>query len=266
MVYYLLRSIFLRREKNKRFYFREFNSIGFFAYVKLAYSRIVLDLKNINPNNQPISQKITSKSVYKFTQYPNYTIWFKSISQNIDLIKKGLNESLHKSVVKSLDNTPDPFIAIHIRMGDFRKVETEEEYMNTWVARTPLTYFITTINLLRKELNAEVPVLIFSDGHASELEEISSLPNVKLHQSEKDIADILIMSKAKILLTSQGSSFSYWATVLSENIIIHHFKDDSQIRPADFNKKMFEGHLCKTNNEITLPDLLKNNLSVLTTN
>ncbi len=72
-------------------------------------------------------------------------------------------------------------IGVHIRRGDFKMGNQT----------TPLSYFINTINLIRKNVAKELPVTVFSDAHNAEIADILELPGVKIAEDKPDILDIL---------------------------------------------------------------------------
>ncbi len=95
-----------------------------------------------------------------------------------------------------------PYVGMHVRRGDFSNA-----------ARTPLSWFAAALRALRGRLQRDVPAVIVSDGSAADLKELLELPHVSLHRSGVPLADLLVLSRAHVLLAS-GSSFSAWAAFL----------------------------------------------------
>ena len=70
---------------------------------------------------------------------------FGSIREHRELVKRliwtNLKPSLHLRVMQA----PAPVVAVHIRRGDFRELQPGEDFRKVGGARTPLEYFISTI-------------------------------------------------------------------------------------------------------------------------
>lgn len=127
-------------------------------------------------------------------------------------------------------------------MGDFRKITATEDFSKVGQARTPIQYFIDVINNIRKISGKELPVSIFSDGRVEELSDILSLKNVELVEGNKDIVDLILLSKSKIIVASAESTFSYWAGFLSNAALIMHPDHIYEtIRDDNFNATYYEG-------------------------
>jgi hypothetical protein len=105
----------------------------------------------------------------------------------------------------SAGEAPAP-VAIHIRRGDFVKAGMQ----------TPLEWFSRTLHLVRSRLGENVPAFVLSDGKATELADVLSIPKVVLADSGAAIGDIFRMSRAKVLIGSGGSTFSLWAAYLGQ--------------------------------------------------
>ena len=72
--------------------------------------------------------------------------------------------------------------------------------------------------------------------------EILQLDNVFLQEGNKDIVDLLLMAQSKMIIPSPGSTFSLFASYLSDAIILHH--PDFWMRPLrseKINKRYYEG-------------------------
>jgi hypothetical protein len=95
-----------------------------------------------------------------------------------------------------------------------------------------------------------LPVTVFTDGRKSELQQLFELENIFLSEDNDDLTDLLLLSRSKILITSAGSTFSYWAAFISEGIIISHPEyENLKVRPKCKDAETFEGAL-DLNNEV----------------
>ncbi len=107
-------------------------------------------------------------------------------------------------------------IAIHVRMGDFREVESIESLRaGAKNARIPVSWYASMLSGVRRELGAEVPAMVFSDGSDEQLAELLRLPAVRRSPRQQSITDLLSMSRSRLLISS-GSGFSMWGTFLGD--------------------------------------------------
>ena len=114
-------------------------------------------------------------------------------------------------------------IAINIRMGnDFKIAQTHEDFYTKGGIKTPLSWFIDSLNVIRATIGYPVSAYVISDGNAKNLAPILSLPNVTFVRPGCAISDLLILSKSKILIASGGSSFSAWGSFLGQMPTISH--------------------------------------------
>lgn len=92
-------------------------------------------------------------------------------------------------------------VAVHVRLGD---------YMASW--RIPIDWFVGVISNALK-LNPNQRFLIFSDGSDEELTPLTSLPNTKRVFYGNAYADMIAISRCKMLVASD-STFSCWGAFL----------------------------------------------------
>jgi hypothetical protein len=248
----------LRGEKSKRFYGNYFVSDNFQKKISNRLKTIFFHkVYNANPTTFVTAQQ---NSVYIFDQVPHWSDSFEYIKEHRDFIKKSLFAMLSKSIQSELAKYKAPAIAVHIRRGDFANLPEGVEFKMVGATKTPLDYFVYIINGIRKYIHKTVEVQVFSDGTAQELSPVLTLENVKLVETKYDITDLLLMSKAKVLITSAGSSFSYWAGFLSDAAVILHYDHiHAPHRDKESNEKYYEGAAIGENPE-EWASLLKQNL------
>ncbi len=235
----------LRREKSKRKY------QGIFIFQKnllaaqwnklklLTYKR---HQQQIEPTVKVIEKKTATRAAYLFFDMPHWDNYFDGLKEHrafvIDLLWKLILPSIREKILSELP----PCIGIHIRMGDFRKLREGEIFGNAGAVRTPESYFIELINSIRNIHGADLPVRIFTDGYRHEFNQLFQLKNIEMAAPNKDMVDLLLLSRSKIIITSGGSTFSYWAAFLSEAIVIMHPKHAGTIiRPVELNEKFYYG-------------------------
>lgn len=167
------------------------------------------------------------------------------------LIIESFFKMIKKGHVESINKQESPVIGVHIRRGDFNKIGNAID----------ISYYVNLINSIRNLSGKELAVTVFSDGHDEELKEILVLNNVARFKSKNDLVDLVVLSKSKLLITSLGSSYSYWAAFIGDSIVIHH--PDTwvvQCRNKEINKNIFEGVIPK---EGEWPELLISNINAL---
>ncbi len=236
---------YLRGEKSKRKY------TGFFKFEKNIFFAFYdeLKVKNILKNNEVVYEpqllKLTStqknNKVFFFEKMPTYHDYFIHLKPHRNLVIELMNEMISEKIVEKQTTTTHQEIGVHIRMGDFRKLNVGEEFKGGHV-RTPESYFVNIINGIRIVLDLEMKVDIFTDGYKNEFESIFNLKNIDFVEGKNDLLDMLLLSKSKIIVISTGSTFSYWAGFLSNApIILHPDHIHSRIRDVDENGLHFEG-------------------------
>jgi hypothetical protein len=75
--------------------------------------------------------------------------------------------------------------------------------------------------MVRARLGASIPAVVTSDGGPDELRPLLDLDNVRQVATGSAIGDLLVLSRAVLLLAS-GSSFSAWASYLGRMPTLSH--------------------------------------------
>jgi hypothetical protein len=242
---------YIRFEKTKRKYNKFFKfqkgllddfMTRFLIYYLIKRERVIF--------NPPINSKIAISSL--FYHYPHWSNYFEGLNEYRQMVKKCLFEILNPKILENYHNVSSPEVGLHVRLGDFRKLKIGENFNIVGAVRTPEYYFIDIIRKLREFNGFDLPITIFTNGYKEDMPELFSLPNVIIPKPNSDIGDLLHLSKSKIIVTSAGSTFSYWAGFLSESPIILH--PDYIHKPIRIDKNLFEGPI-----DLYL-DLLKNDL------
>ena len=235
---------YLRKEKSKR------NYKGFFKFEKNIFSAFYdeLKVKNILKKNEVIyepqldlSVDQNIKKVFFFEKMPTYHDYFIHLKPYRNLVIKLMSELITDENVVKVKDIHNDEIGVHIRMGDFRKLNVGEEFKGGHV-RTPESYFINIINGIRNLIGDEIKVNVFTDGYKNEFETIFNLKNIEIVEGNNDLVDMLLLSKSKIIVISTGSTFSYWAGFLSDApMIMHPDHIHARIRSINNNDNFFEG-------------------------
>jgi hypothetical protein len=255
----------LRGERSKRDYTDFFQNQIF----SLEKFRLELDIK-LAPKSKKFFNPLLESSYnreelsnYKFiifNQIPHWSSYFEGIREHRDLVKSAINDMLQPSLRNRLDECTPPMIGVHVRLGDFRPIREDEDFREVGGVRTPLQYFIETIDRLRKIHKDDLSVMVFTDGRAEEIEQLLNLPNVSLAPKNLDIVDMLLLSRSKVVVTSAGSTFGYWAGFLADApLIMHPDHIHESIRSSRFNKTFFEGAI----EDFVSPILVRNMCEII---
>ena len=238
----------LRGENSKRLYTGIFrnnshDSISITSRLKFLFS--AKNRCNHNAKLEPLSKDILhTYDYYSFSGYAHWSDYFKGLKEDREIIKSQLYFMLRPTIMALIEERNTPIIGMHIRMGDFRSLKQGEDFSRVGHVRTPISYFIHMLKQIRSIHGSSLPCTVFSDGHIEELTEMLSLPNVTLSKENKDIVDLLLLSRSKIIVTSAGSTFSYWAGFLSDApIIMHPDHIHNPIRDDNINSLYYEGYL-----------------------
>lgn len=209
----------LRMEKSKRWYTNYFiNSASWLKRCQYIFQSKKY-LSYLESNKLDVHPEATN---YVFHEIPYWKDYFLGLSEHRELIKKKFFDMLSPRYQEVYRSIEAPDIAIHIRMGDFKKLEAGLDFSKAGLTRTPIEYFSEVIHTIREITGNDTPVKIFSDGNKAELTSVLSLPHVDFAHNISDLADLLQMSKSKILVLSAGSTFGQWSGFLSDAILIHH--------------------------------------------
>lgn len=247
----------IRRESSLRFYNNYFNKNVTLSSITLKLLYKIKKVKLIKYKNSIDKTSIASNCIYLFNEIPHWSDYFLNIRENRQLVINEFFQTINSKILDAYKLKNSPEIGVHIRMGDFKKLDVDIDFSKVGHTRTPLQYFSDIICLLRSGANKNLAVTIFSDGKKEDLEPILKLPNTQLAEDDLDIVQMLHLSKSKIIILSAGSTFGQWAAYLSNAVIINHYQHfHNYIRP--YNDDIFEGIIEPSANK--LPQLLLNNL------
>jgi hypothetical protein len=112
-----------------------------------------------------------------------------------------------------------PFLGVHIRLGDFVRNTNALAYDGSPSSTIPLGWYRAQIQHFGARLGKKV--IVFSDGKDEELSDILSLPGVERAEMRSAIEDIIALARAEVLVTSH-SSFSYWGVFLGNGKAVSH--------------------------------------------
>jgi glycosyl transferase family 11 len=107
-------------------------------------------------------------------------------------------------------------VGIHVRRGDFVEARSEDDFIRRGGIRTPLDWFVQSIVAIRRMRGYAVPALVVSDAPDEALACLLQEEAVTRVDTGSAIGDLLVLSRAQLLIASGGSSFSAWAAFLGQ--------------------------------------------------
>ena len=189
----------LRGERDKRYYLGQFTNNG---YIK-GFRKIVISLRCIKKviceNEDAVNDVETGIVVFR-----GIDGYFDKLCGKEDLLRRELYKIVNPQIIGALKQLPKKFIGVHVRRGDF--VATGQEL--------PLDYYRRGVDLARKKMSEDVPVLLFSDGVEKDLDCLRDCHNIVFMPPACALHDLLALSKASVIVGTNHSSFSEWAAFL----------------------------------------------------
>lgn len=235
----------LRGERSMRMYGRFFDTSPGRALLTLSSGRFRCRLF-FEPSCTSLIE-IDPKSVYLFRKVPHWSNYFGDIRDHRDFVRARLLSIVRKEYIAELDETESPVVAMHVRRGDFRALQLGEDFRRVGGVRTPNAYFAGIVHSLRAAAGFEVPITIFSDGTDAELSFLLRLPAVSRAKPLDDISELLLMSRAQVIVTSAGSTYGEWAAYLSNATVLRHPDHiHAPIRSTSHDGRQWEGPPPKT--------------------
>lgn len=223
----------LRRDKDQRLYINEFRS----SDLKNLMISLFTKCKIIDPPLETIPiNNICFKTL------PINMDYFYYIRGNEEIIRKNLFKIVHPTVMFQYSNFESYDLAIHVRRGDFKG-----ELM------TPIEQFVKIQNALIEFLGFYPKTYIFTDGNEEDIIKLLNFPNVSIIKDNPAILDLLLISKAKIIIPSIRSTFSYFAAFISDAHILKHYEDYCGIIRTD-RVDLFEGKVSIINSRVIIPE------------
>jgi hypothetical protein len=114
-----------------------------------------------------------------------------------------------------------PFIAVHVRLGDFTPASGGELTAGVHCRRLPVEWYADALSALRAGVGNTMAAKVYSDGSDEELRPLLSLGAVERAEKSEAITDMLALAQSSALIAS-GSAFSMWGCYLGGTPAIWH--------------------------------------------
>lgn len=219
----------IRKENSKRFYwgYVPFKSTlkSFFWLVRYFF------YTKVQTKPSDCYKKKEIDTIYVFNTLPHSNDYFSNIRAFRGQIKEQLGNYLSPSIIEKVSQKPCPAIGVHIRLGDFKVGQQT----------TPIAFFVDHINRVRALIGQDAPVTLFTDGNTDEVQDVLRLGHVFLSKNNRDIEDLLWLSRSKVIILTSNSTFSQWAGFLSEAVLLYDEK--IIITPIRDSSELFEGNI-----------------------
>ena len=228
----------IRNEPAKRFYFGEFTNNGYIKGVRRGFILLIANRIAETHSLTSLTQPRNGLTVIMFEGLRNY---FDDIRDGRDLISRELIKIVSPAILERVGRYNGSFIAINVRRGDLTNQGYSAERLAAEPRFTPDEWFIAALDALQKNPHwTNLPIYLFSDGTAEEIEPYIRNGRCKLVTTGAAIGDILLMSKAHFLVASGHSTFSMWASYLGVMPTIYYpGKMQQPVLPV--GSQVFEG-------------------------
>ena len=152
----------------------------------------------------------------KFAELNNLYGWEAFINQELRAIT-----NLHWLELAA--NISPRSIGINVRRAkDFSDRQGGGSAIPAGPVRTPLSWFVESLKVVRKIIGFPVRAYVVSDGTEKDLAPLLNLENITFIRPGCAISDLLALAKTKMLIASGGSSFSAWAGYLGQMPVISY--------------------------------------------
>lgn len=209
----------IRREKDLRTYANLFMpAAGDITGLSAAYVRL---RAHAVPEPDEADGNVVSSRGPQLVVFEGMRGQFAEINGWSALLKNELDAMTRPHWRERAQATPAPFIGLHVRRGDFQKSVAAADLGKTNNAITPIGWFVDTLRAVRAALGEARPAFVTSDGSDADLADLLAEKHVARADTGSAIGDILLLSRAEVLLAS-GSSFSAWASFLGQMPTLTH--------------------------------------------
>lgn len=205
---------YLRRERDKRNYFLLFhagNAISGLGRLALRARAALIDIGPEWPDVPPPGSRPQLLRFHNALQANDKKSFWQIVGHQQFLRRELM------AITRPRYHPPRParpFIAIHVRLGDFTIVTPGDAVAaGSTNTRLPLEWYGDRLDALRAALGENVPAIVFSDGSDAELAPLLARADIARAPRQQSITDLLQMGDGAAVIAS-GSGFSMWGAFL----------------------------------------------------
>ena len=188
---------FLRRERDKRMYWLLFRGPGLVGSLRRLRVRA---MRNSLSANSPAQKYATTQGMAGY---------FDGVKISGNDFRDILRAHARKGAVS--ERLPHPYVAMHVRLGDFSRGESSVSVMNNNTS-SPIEWFVTQANSVRQR-HPKLRVYVCSDGSDDELRSLLEVNGVRRSSARNALDDLFFLSHANGIVGSR-STFSAWGAFL----------------------------------------------------
>lgn len=177
-----------------------------------------LKIKESSLSERKSLSKIANQNSNVIVEFDRAEYTFDKLNGWNDFLYECFLDCVRDSTKSRILKTQRPAIGVNIRCGnDFKPYPGDGDYSRIgWLQKTPINWFIESIEVIREFIGYSAEVVIVSDGNKEALQEILKMQNVYLANPRSAAADLITLSRAKVLLASGSSTFSGWASFFGQ--------------------------------------------------
>lgn len=204
----------LRRENDKRLYSSVFRHRMARDWINWATAKTLTQ----------VTEDVAMQNIDHYSRlcirYEGLGRYFTDISGDREIVADWIKSHAH------LGSTLDEYdIAIHVRLGDFTKVQ--DKTLN-YSVRTPFEWYREALEKARQLIGDANPrIYLFTDDNPELVKTKLQIPKIRIDPSRNAAAAIWNLSKAQCIVTSR-SSFSMWGVYLGDSHAVWHRDFDWQ--------------------------------------
>lgn len=212
---------YLRRERDKRDYFKLFGTGG--ALGEPLRSWLLATARRIDvgidwPDPLPPADRATVV-VFRNALADNEKKCFDQVRGHGAMLRERLLAMTRPRYRPPSPATP--FIAIHVRLGDFALADPVTLATGGNNLRLPIDWYGDRLKALRAAIDEDLPGVVFSDGSAAQLAPLLAMPGVSRAPRRSAVTDLLAIGQGAAVIAS-ASGFSLWGAFLGDAPRIHH--------------------------------------------
>lgn len=142
--------------------------------------------------------------------------FFEPLNGHAEFLHRRLRAITHPRYLALADAPAEIPIGICVRLGNDFAAPSVVDGRVTGLRKTPMRWFVSVLRALRASAGANAKAWVVSDGTPAQLAELLAEPEVTFVRPGTAIGDLLLLSRAKVLLASGASTFAAWGAFLGQ--------------------------------------------------